>query len=169
MAKAEQKPINPCIFGIICAVLAFALYNSLATLSLCIWGSTVTGTLTGYSSTLADGPKAVGRSRLATKYYSFKAGGREYHSWTRYYTDAAWPDLPEGESRPEQISYLPVFPRINKPAHLTSLSSQGPAALVYHLIAIPGSLFLFWLVLRQQIKLKKSSRLAEAAGLQAPP
>ncbi len=155
MSKQQPKAINPFIFVLICACLAWALYISLGTIALSIWGSTVPGKLTGYSSQLTDHPSALGRSRTVMKYYSFKVGGKEYKSWVRYQSDEAWPDLAAGESRPELISYLPLFPRLNKPSHLADLSSQGPAAAIYHIIALPGCLFLFWLVLKQQKKARR--------------
>lgn len=73
MAKKKvSKNIPLPIFILICAVLLFAMYMSLSTLALAIWGDSVMGTVDSYQSRLDDTKAEQNRSRTVSKGYWFK-------------------------------------------------------------------------------------------------
>jgi len=80
--------------------------------------------------------------------YWFIANGREYRGYVAYSSDEALPSLDEGETRSERIRYIPVFPYINKPAMLSEFDEMGEGAIIYHILAPLGCLFLLRLVIR---------------------
>jgi hypothetical protein len=118
VAKKKTNKIPLPILILICAVLLFAIYTSLSTLALAIWGESVMGTVDSYHNRLDDSAADVNRSRTVSKGYWFMANGKEYRGHVMYASDEAWPSLDEGETRSERISYLSVFPYINKPSAL---------------------------------------------------
>ncbi len=146
--KKERKSIPLPILILICAVLLFAMYVSLSTLALAIWGESVMGTVDSYSSRLEDAGAEQNRSRTVSKGYWFLVNGREYRGHVMYGSDEAWPSLTEGETRSERITYLPVFPYINKPSALCEFDEMGEAAIIYHILSPIGCLLLLLLVLR---------------------
>jgi hypothetical protein len=107
--KKERKNIPIPIFIIICAALLYAMYTSLSTLALAIWGNSVMGTVDVYSSQLSDTKAEPNRSRITSKGYWFIANGREYRGYVIYNSDEAWPSLAEGESRSERTANSPYF------------------------------------------------------------
>src|SRR5690554_5072244 len=117
LAKKNNK-IPIVIRILIYAVLLFAAYNSISTISLAIWGETVLGTVDSYDSRRDDTTAQENRSRTVSKGYWFTANGKEYRGYVIYSSDEAWPSLDEGETRSEHIRYLDVFPYVNKPAML---------------------------------------------------
>lgn len=162
MVKKKSNKINPFIFALICAVLLFVAYNSLATLALGLWGQTAMGTVDSYDSRLDDSNAGQNRSRTISKGYSFSVGGKEYRGYVMYHSDEAWPRLKAGETRSERISYFSFFPYINKPSMLTNFDQMGEAALLYHLFAPIGSVLLFLLVTGKLIKKKKAVKKVAA-------
>ena len=60
---------------LICAVLLFAIYISISTLALAIWGDSVMGTVDSYESRLDDSNAGSNRSRTVSKGYWFMANG----------------------------------------------------------------------------------------------
>ena len=76
--KKTSKNIPLPIFILICAVLMFAMYLSLSTLALAIWGDSVMGTVDSYQSRLDDTDAGQNRSRTISKGYWFMANGKEY-------------------------------------------------------------------------------------------
>ena len=161
MSKKKRNKINPVILILICAVLLFAAYNSLSTLALGLWGQTVMGTVVSYDSRLDDMSAGENRSRTVSKGYSFTVSGKEYRGYVIYHSDEAWPRLKEGETRSERISYFSFFPYINKPSMLTDFDQMG-TAVIYHLFAPIGCLFLFLLVTGSLKKKKKAVKMDAA-------
>lgn len=155
MAKKKRNKINPLILTLICAVLLFATYNSLSILVLGLWGQTVMGTVDSYDSRLDDTNAGENRSRTVSKGYSFSVGGKEYKGYVIYSSDEAWSRLGEGEVRWESISYMALLPYINKPTMLVDIDKIGPAGLLYHVLVIPGCIFLLLLVNGRLGKKKK--------------
>ena len=155
MAKKKRNKINPLILTLICAVLLFATYNSLSILALGFWGQTVMGTVDSYDSRLDDTNAGENRSRTVSKGYSFSVGGKEYKGYVIYSSDEAWSRLGEGEVRWESISYMALLPYINKPTMLVDIDKIGPAGLLYHVLVIPGCIFLLLLVNGRLGKKKK--------------
>ena len=123
--KKTNKNIPLPILILICAVLLFAMYISLSTLALAIWGDSVMGTVDSYDSRLDDTTAQENRSRTVSKGYWFMANGKEYHGYVIYSSDEAWPSLDEGETRSERIRYLDVLPYVNKPPMLCEFSEMG--------------------------------------------
>ncbi len=149
MAKKKKgKNIPLPILILICAVLLFAMYLSLSTLALAIWGNTVMGTVDSYQARLDDTDAGQNRSRTVSKSYWFMANGKEYRGYVMYQSDEAWPELDEGETRSERIRYLDLFPYINKPAALCEFDEMGEVAIIYHILAPIGYLLLLMLVIR---------------------
>ena len=149
MAKKKNiKNIPLPILILICATLLFAMYISLSTLSLAIWGESVMGTVDSYQSRLDDTNAGPNRSRTVSKGYWFMANGKEYRGYVMYSSDEAWPSLDEGETRSERIRYLDFFPYINKPSALCEFDEMGEAAIIYHILAPIGYLLLLLLVIR---------------------
>lgn len=154
MTKKKNNKIPLPIFILICAVLLFAMYNSLSTLTLAIWGDSVMGTVDSYYSRVEDTTAQVNRSRMISKGYWFIANGKEYSGYVLYSSDEAWPRLAEGETRSERINYLAILPYINKPSALSEFNSMGEGAIIYHILAPIGCLLLLLLVIRTQKKQK---------------
>ncbi|HAH69927.1 MAG TPA: zinc ribbon domain-containing protein, partial [Synergistaceae bacterium] len=149
MAKKKNiKNIPLPILILICATLLFAMYISLSTLSLAIWGESVMGTVDSYQSRLDDTNAGPNRSRTVSKGYWFMANGKEYRGYVMYSSDEAWPSLDEGETRSERIRYLDFFPYINKPSALCEFDEMGEVAIIYHILAPIGYLLLLMLVIR---------------------
>ena len=157
MAKKNNR-IPLVILALICGSLLLAMYVSLSTLALGIWGETVTGTVDSYYSRLDDTDGGANRSRTISKGYYFMLEGQEYRGYVIYASDEAWPRLDEGETRPDRIRYLPFFPRTHRPEDLTDFDKMGVAGLLYHVLAPPASLFLLLLVLRRGKQKKKPEK-----------
>ncbi|MEA5035807.1 zinc ribbon domain-containing protein [Cloacibacillus evryensis] len=159
--KKTNKNIPLPILILICAVLLFAMYLSLSTLALAIWGDSVMGTVDSYDSRRDDTTAQENRSRTVSKGYWFMANGKEYHGYVIYSSDEAWPSLKEGETRSERICYLDVFPYVNKPAMLCEFSEMGEVAILYHILAPIGYLLLLLLVIRTSKRGKKKKTTAK--------
>ena len=161
MAKNKKSKNIPLpILILICAALVFAMYSSLSTLVLAIWGDTVMGTVDSYESRLDDTNAEPNRSRTVSKGYWFIANGKEYRGYVIYSSDEAWPSLTDGETRSERIRYLGLFPYINKPAMLCEFSEMGEVAIIYHILAPIGHLLLLLLVIRTARAGKKKKKEA---------
>ncbi|MDK2991054.1 MAG: hypothetical protein PWP48_287 [Clostridiales bacterium] len=146
--KKTRKNIPLPILILICAVLLFAMYLSLSTLALAIWGDSVMGTVDSYQAGLDDTDAGQNRSRTVSKGYWFVVNGKEYRGHVMYSSDEAWPSLDEGETRSERIRYLAIFPYVNKPAMLCEFDEMGEVAIIYHILAPIGYLLLLLLVIR---------------------
>ena len=146
--KKTSKNIPLPILILIFAVLLFAMYLSLSTLALAIWGDSVMGTVDSYDSRRDDTTAQENRSRTISKSYWFVVSGKEYRGYVMYQSDEAWPSLTEGETRSERIRYLGLFPYVNKPAALCEFSEMGEVAIIYHILAPMGYLLLLLLVMR---------------------
>lgn len=140
--------------------MLFSIYTSLSTLALGIWGDSVMGRVDSYDSRLDNTDGGVNRSRTISKGYYFSANGKKYKGYVIYSSDDAWPRLKEGETRSEKISYLPIFPYINKPATLTDFSEMGEVAIIYHFLSPIGSFFLLHLV-TSTLRKKKISNISK--------
>lgn len=161
MAKKKKNHKIPLpILILICAVLVFAMYISLSTLTLAIWGESVMGTVDSYDSRREDMTAQENSSRTISKGYWFMANGKEYRGYVMYSSDEAWPSLDEGETRSERISYLSFLPYINKPSALCEFSSTGEVAILYHILSPIVCLFLLILVIRTQKKQTKQKKKA---------
>lgn len=161
MAKKKKNNKIPIpIFILICAVLVFAMYISLSTLTLAIWGESVMGTVDSYDSRREDTTAQENRSRTISKGYWFVVNGKEYRGHVMYSSDEAWPNLDEGETRSERISYLTFLPYINKPSALCEFSSMGEVAIIYHILSPVVCLLLLLLVVRTQKKQTKQKKRA---------
>lgn len=158
--RKKQKNIPLPILIIICAVLLFAMYSSLSTLALAIWGESVMGTVDSYHNRLDDSTADVNRSRTVSKGYWFLVNGKEYRGYVRYSSDEAWPSLDEGETRSERIRYLRVLPYVNKPAVLSEFSEMGEGGIIYLILSPIGCLLLLMLVTRTARGGKKKKRAA---------
>ena len=158
--KKKSKNIPLPILILICAVLLFAMYLSLSTLALAIWGDSVMGTVDSYQARLDDTDAGQNRSRTIFKGYWFVANGKEYRGHVMYASDEAWPSLDEGETRSERISYLSVFPYVNKPSALCEFDEMGEVAIIYHILAPIGYLLLLLLVIRTARGRKKKKTAA---------
>jgi hypothetical protein len=145
----KNERINPVILVIIVVCLLYAVCNSVSVLALGLFGETAVGTLTSYSNHINDSRAPSNESRTVTKGYHFSVDGIEYKGHSTYGSDEAWPNLKEGERRIELISYLPFFPRVNKPTHLVDLGELGAAGLFHYTVTILGSVGLFWLLKRE--------------------
>jgi len=146
--KKKSKNIPLPILILIYAVLLFAMYLSLSTLALAIWGDSVMGTVDSYDSRRDDTTAQENRSRTISKGYWFVVSGKEYRGYVMYQSDEAWPSLTEDETRSERIRYLGIFPYVNKPAVLCEFDEMGEAAIIYHILAPIGYLLLLILVIR---------------------
>jgi preprotein translocase subunit YajC len=165
--KKKNNKIPLPIFILICAVLVFAMYISLSTLVLAIWGESVMGTVDSYDSRREDMTAQENRSRTISKGYWFMANGKEYRGHVMYSSDEAWPNLDEGETRSERISYLTFLPYINKPSALCEFSSMGEVSIIYHILSPVVCLLLLLLVIRTQKK--QTQQKKKAAGKPAAP
>ena len=162
--KKTSKSIPLPILILIWAALLFAMYLSLSTLALAVWGDSVVGTVDSYHSRRDNTTAQENRSRTVSKGYWFTVKGKEYRGYVIYSSDEAWPRLDEGETRSERIRYLDVFPYVNKPAMLCEFSEMGEAAIIYHALAPIGYLLLLLLVIgtarrgkKKKIAARKSS------------
>jgi hypothetical protein len=165
--KKTSKSIPLPILILICAMLLFAMYLSLSTLALAIWGDSVMGTVDSYDSRRDDMTAQENRSRTVSKGYWFLVNGKEYHGYVIYGSDEAWPSLDEGETRSERIRYLGFFPYVNKPAMLCEFGEMGEVAIIYHILAPIGYLLLLLLVIRTARRGKKKKLAArKPAALQ---
>ena len=139
--KKASKNIPIPILILICAtVLLYAIYTSVSTLALAIWGDSVMGTVDSYKSRLDD---TNGAKSLTNRFkgYWFIANGKEYRGYVRYSSDEAWPSLDEGETRSERIRYLKVLPYVNKPAMLSEFSEMGEGGIFTSFLPIGCLLF----------------------------
>ena len=166
-AKKKSKGIPLLILIIICAVLLYNIYLSISALALAIWGDSVMGTVDIYSSRLDDSRAKLNRSRTITKGYWFMANGKEYRGYVMYKSDEAWPDLDDGETRSERISYLSVFPYINKPAMLSEFNKIGEGAIIYHILAPVGCLLLLLIVIRTARNEKNKKQAARKPAVKS--
>ncbi len=150
MAKKNKtsKSFPLPILIIVCAVLLYAIYTSISTLVLAIWGNSVMGTVDSYSSRLNDRNTEQNRYRTVSKGYWFMANGKEYRGYVIYSSDEALPSLVDGKTRSERIHYLDIFPYINKPAMLCEFGEMGEGAIIYHILSPIGCLLLLLLVIR---------------------
>ncbi|NCB32108.1 MAG: zinc ribbon domain-containing protein, partial [Clostridia bacterium] len=123
--KKNRKNIPLPILILICAVLLHAIYTSVSTLALAIWGDSVMGTVDSYDSRLDNTKAEQNRSRTVSKGYWFLVNSKEYRGYVIYSSDEAWPSLDEGETRSERIRYLSFLPYVNKPAMLCEFSEMG--------------------------------------------
>ncbi|MDD2469985.1 MAG: hypothetical protein PHI22_03565 [Bacilli bacterium] len=158
MAEKKNNKINPFILILIYVCLIFAMYISLSTLALGIFGKTVMGTVDRYQSRLDETNEELNRSRSIYKGYFFIVDGKEYRGHVSYNGDELWSNLEEGETRQERISYLPFFPYINKPSMLAEVDQIGTVSLIYHIIAPIGYIFLFLLITGKLKKRKKRTK-----------
>ena len=146
MAKKEKQSIHPAIRLVISACLLLTFVNSLSVFVLGLFGEVASGTLTSYHSRLDDHGAEANRSRTTSKSYRFTADGKEYKGYVIYNSDEAWPNLQDGEVRRELISYLAVFPYLNKPTHQVEFGVLGFTGLFYHVLIVAGCCVLFLLV-----------------------
>lgn len=79
--KKANKNIPIPILILICAVLLHAIYTSVSTLALAIWGDSVMGTVDSYDSRLDNTKAEPNRSRTVSKGYWFIANGKEYRGY----------------------------------------------------------------------------------------
>ena len=159
--KKTSKSIPLPILILIYAVLLFAMYLSLSTLALAIWGDSVMGTVDSYDSRLDNTKAEQNRSRTVSKGYWFLVNSKEYRGYVIYSSDEAWPRLDEGETRSERIRYLDLFPYVNKPAALCEFDEMGEVAIIYHILAPIGYLLLLLLVIRTSKRGKKKKTTAK--------
>ncbi|NLA85976.1 MAG: zinc ribbon domain-containing protein [Clostridiales bacterium] len=159
--KKNRKNIPLPILILICAILLFAMYTSLSTLALAIWGDSVMGTVDIYSSRLDDTNAEQNRSRTVSKGYWFMADGKEYRGYVMYSSDEAWPSLAEGETRDQRIRYLDIFPYINKPSALCEFDEMGEAAIIYHIFSPFACVFLLLLVTGTFKRKKRTKKAAK--------
>lgn len=162
MAKKKRNKLNPFIRILLCIILIYGFFHSLAILSLSFFGETTLGVLDSYHSRHDDAKGGQNQSRTITKTYHFSVKGKEYKGRAMYSGDEAWPNLGEGEIRAEGISYLEILPYINKPAMLTDIDTIGPVGVIQYVIYLPGCLILFLLVNGWLRKKKKAAPHAPA-------
>lgn len=162
MAKKSNK-IPLVILVLVCACLLYAMYTSLSTLTLAIWGDTVMGTVDRYDNRLDSTNAEPNRSRTVFKGYYFTAKGKGYRGYVIYRSDEAWPRLEKGETRAESICYLPIFPYINKPAALASFSRMGTMGIFYHILTPIVCVLLFWFFILRPSRHKKTRARKSAA------
>ena len=158
MAKKKSNRIPLPILILIYGCLLFAMYNSLSTLALGIWGDSVLGTVDSYDTRLDNVNAGSNRSRTVSKGYFFMLDGKEYRGFVMYNTDESWPNLDKEETRSENILHFPLLPYINKPASLAKFSQMGEVAIIYHLLAPIGCLVLLLLIARTQKKEKRKEK-----------
>lgn len=155
MSRKSKNKIPLPIFILICGALAFAIYISLSTLVLAIWGDTVTGTVDSYDSRLDDKNTGANRSRTISKGYYFMVKGKEYKGYVVYASDEQWPRLSDGENRSERIRYLSAFPYINKPSALAEFDEMGEIGIIYHMLSPIICFLLLLLVIKTQKQYNK--------------
>ncbi len=165
MAKKKTNEKIPLpILILIYASLLFGIYTSISTLVLAVFGDSVMGTVDYYSSRLENRRAEQNRSRTVFKSYWFMANGKEYRGYVAYSSDEARPSLSEGETRSERIRYLDLFPYVNKPAMLCDFGEMGEGAIIYHILAPIGCLFLLRLVIRTARGEKKKKPAARKSA-----
>ena len=76
MTRKKKNKIPLPILILICAVLLFAMYLSLSTLALAIWGDSVMGTVDSYQARMDDTKAEQNRSRTVSKGYWFMANDK---------------------------------------------------------------------------------------------
>jgi hypothetical protein len=76
MAKKMKNNIPLPILILICAVLLFAMYVSLSTLALEIWGDSAMGTVDSYQARLDDTDAGLNRSHTVSKGYWLMVNGK---------------------------------------------------------------------------------------------
>jgi hypothetical protein len=162
--KKSKNNIPLPILLLICTILLYAIYISLSTLVLAIWGDSVLGTVDSYQSRLDSTDADVNRSRTISKGYYFFYAGKEYSGYVIYSSDEAWPDLDEGETRSERITFLSFFPYINKPSSLTEFDEMGEVAIIYHMLAPIGCFLLLLLVTRTALRTSRKKNKKSAAS-----
>ena len=162
--KKSKNNIPLPILLLICTILLYAIYISLSTLVLAIWGDSVLGTVDSYQSRLDSTDADVNRSRTISKGYYFFYAGKEYSGYVIYSSDEAWPDLDEGETRSERITFLSFFPYINKPSSLVEFDEMGEVAIFYHMLAPIGCFLLLLLVTRTALRTSRKKNKKEAAS-----
>ena len=141
----KTNGINPVICLLISACLLLVAYNSITVLLLSLFGTTTVGTITSYDTYLYDSNASPNRCRTVTKGYRFNVRGKEHKGYVIYASDEAWPYLKDGETRMERIAYFSLLPAISWPAHLVDCRALGVGGFFFHILSIPGSLFLFLL------------------------
>ncbi len=161
MVKKKNNNIPPFMLVLICACLLFAMYISLSTIALGLWGDTVMGTVDSYDSRLDNTDAGANRSRTVSKGYYFTVNSREYRGYVMYVSDEAWPRLAEGETRSERISYFSFCPYISKPSALADFSQMGEVAIIYHILSPIGYLLLLLLVTGASKRNRKMKQAAE--------
>lgn len=169
MAKKKSNKIPPVMLVLICACLLFAMYISLSTIALGLWGHTVMGRVDSYDARLDNTEAGINRSRTISKGYYFTVSGKEYRGHVMYTSDESWPKLSDGETRSEMISYFSIFPYINKPTALTDFSQMGEIAIIYHILAPIGYLFLLLLVIRTNRRKKKKKVVSKKIAVKKLP
>lgn len=163
MARKKSNRIPLPILVLIYACLLYAMYVSLSTIALALWGESVMGTVDSYDSRRDDSTAEANRSRTISKGYHFTVNGKAYRGYVIYRSDEQWPGLSEGETRSERISYFSFFPYINKPAALADFSLMGEAAIIYHILA-PVGCFLLLLLVTGTLKRGKKAKRAVRKG-----
>lgn len=95
MAKKEKnkKQIPLVILIIIFCSLLYAMYVSLSTWVLVIFGDSVVGTVDSYNSRSDEIRSEQNKSRTISKGYYFFVGGKEYNGYVMYNSDESWADL----------------------------------------------------------------------------
>lgn len=146
--KRNKKPIPLFILIMIFCSLLFAIYISLSTWTLVIFGDSVMGTVDSYHVRIDEIRSESNQSRTVSKGYYFFVDNKEYRGYVMYNSDEAWPDLDKGETRAEKITYLPIFPYINKPSMLVELDEMGEFGIIYHVVAPIGYVLLFIFVIK---------------------
>ncbi len=159
--KKKSSKIPLPILIIIYGVLLFAGYQSVSTVVLGVFGQTTTGFVDYYSNRIEDRTADAGRSRSIIKDYYFYVGDKTYRGRVVYLSDEAWPDLKEGETRSERVSYLGIFPYVNSTASLADFSSMTDGQILYTLFLPIGCFGLFWLMRKFQKQADKQDRASE--------
>lgn len=157
MPKKEKnkKQIPIFILIIIFCSLLFVFYISLSTWILVIFGDSIMGKVDSYNSQLDETRSEQNKSRTVSKGYYFFVDGKEYKGYIIYNSDDSWSNLDKGETRTESITYLPIFPYINKSSMLVELDKMGEFAIIYHIVAPIGYVQLFILMIKTVKKQRK--------------
>ena len=161
-AKKKSSKIPLPILIIIYGVLLYACYQSVSAVVLAVFGQTTTGYVDYYSTTILDRTAEAGRSLRVIKDYYFYVGDKTYEGRVMYTSDAAWPDLKEGETRAERIRYLGIFPYVNSTASLADFSSMSDGQILYTLLLPIGCVGLFMFIRSFQKQAIKQDQAAAA-------
>ena len=78
MARKKSNRIPLPILVLIYACLLYAMYVSLSTIALGLWGESVMGTVDSYDSRRDDSTAEANRSRTISKGYYFTVNGKAY-------------------------------------------------------------------------------------------